>query len=64
VRITSLPLKSQYKEARLVKREVYFILDASNWARGQIPFQRLTDNQWARAFIDGGRGQHAEISVS
>ena len=46
MRITSLPLKSQHKEARLVKREVYFILDASNWARGQIPVQRLTDPHW------------------
>ena len=36
---------------------------------GQTPVQRLTlptptDHQWARAFIDGGRGLHAEIAQS
>ena len=50
-----------------MERKVCFILDAGNQGRGQTPVQRptpLPDNQWARAFIDGGRGLRAETSQS
>ena len=59
------------KEARLVERKVYFVLDAGNgggeWdmggllSKGQLP---TTDNQWARAFIDGRRGLYVETAQS
>ena len=56
------------KEARLVGREVCFISEAGSLAgEGQRPVQRPTpptDNQWARAFIDAGRGLHAETAQS
>ena len=54
----------------LVERKVSFILDASDWgwggeggqlSKGQLP---STDDQWARAFIDRGRGLHAETAHS
>ena len=41
-------------------------MPAIRWG-GQTPVQRPTpptDNQWATAFIDRGRGQHAEIAES
>ena len=56
-----------------MERKVCFILDAGNPAggggggggrrlsKGQFP---STDNQWARAFIGGGRGSHAETAQS
>ena len=40
------------------------------WAGEGMPVQRLTlpppppDNQWAKAFVDGGRGIHAETVQS
>ena len=40
------------------------------WAGERMPVQRLTlpppppDNQWAKAFVDGGRGIHAETVQS
>ena len=53
-----------------MERKVCFISEASNrggaWG-GRNPLQRLTpptDNQCARAFIDGGRGLHAETAQS
>ena len=64
------------KKARLVERKVCFILDAGNWlcwgggrawmeggllSKGRLP---LPYNQWARAFIEGGRGLHAEMAQS
>ena len=55
------------KKNRLMERKVCFILDAGNQGRGQTPVQRPTpfpDNQWARAFIDGGRGLCAETAQS
>ena len=54
----------------LVERKVCFILYASDWgwggeggqlSKGQLP---STDNQWVRAFIDRGRGLHAETAHS
>ena len=56
------------KQARLVERKVCFISDACNHVGsggGRKPIQRPTlptDNQWARAFIGGGRGPHAETA--
>ena len=50
-----------------MERKVCFILDAGNCGGGWTPVQRPTppaDNQWARAFIDGGRGLHAETAQS
>ena len=49
------------KEARLVERNIYFILDAiCAGGGGWVPVQRLTahslENEWTRAFIDRGRG--------
>ena len=32
--------------------------------KGGVPSLTPTNNQWARAFIDGGRGLHAETAVS
>ena len=50
-----------------MEKKVCFILDAGNCGGGRTPVQRLTpptDNQWARAFIGGGRGLHAETAQS
>ena len=64
---------SRSKEARLVKSKVCFILDAGNgdeeWVvEGGRLSKGLTpsppDNQWARAFMDRGRGLHAETAQS
>ena len=61
------------EEARLVERKVCFILDTSNGEWGKTPVQRLAlplppllshDNQWARTFIDRGRGLHVETAQS
>ena len=51
----------------MVERKVCFILDAGNrgWGRDPCPkADSLPDNQGARAFIDRGRGLHAEIIQS
>ena len=53
------------KETRLVKRKVCLIFYASN--RGGCEgggHLSLTGNQWARAFIDRGRGLHSESAQS
>ena len=53
-----------------MERKVCFILDTSNGEWGKTPVQRLAfplpphDNQWARTFIDRGRGLHAETAQS
>ena len=62
------------KEAKVVERKTCFTLEAGNqWSGdqgrgGQTRVQKLTppptDNQRARAFIDGRSGLHAEIAVS
>ena len=62
------------KVARLVEGKVCFIVEAGNWGWGveewggrQTRIQRPaphTDNQRARAFIDGGRVLHAETAQS
>ena len=57
------------KEAKLVEMKVCFILEAGNLRRGEggLPSKgRLpaTDHQWARAFIDRGRGLHSETAQS
>ena len=58
------------KEARLVERNIYFILDASMWwaGGGWAPVQRLTasslDNEWTRPFTDRGRGLCVETAES
>ena len=56
-----------------MERKACFILDAGKqrgWgvgdeggflSKGRLP---ATDNQWARAFIDRGRGLHAETAQS
>ena len=70
---SSCSLLKVIKESRLMERKVYIILDASNardWVGGRRGrrievdvCQRPTppaDNQGIRAFIDEGRGLHAE----
>ena len=62
------------KEAKVVERKTCFTLEAGNqWSGdqgrgGQTRVQKLTppptDNQRARAFIDGRSGLHAEMAVS
>ena len=51
-----------------MERKVCFTLDAGGGGGGRTPVLRLTpppiDNQGARAFIDGGRGLHAETAQS
>ena len=53
-----------------MERKVCFILDAGSLggrgeggrlSKGRLP---ASYNQWARAFIDGGRGLHAETAQS
>ena len=56
----------------MIEREVCFLLDASHWDWGGgvwVLVQRLNsprppDNQWARVFMDRGRGLHAERAHS
>ena len=51
----------------LAERKGCFILDVSNQGRGQMSVQRPSfpaDEQRVRAFIDRGRGLHAEIAWS
>ena len=58
------------KETRLVKRKVCLIFYAGNWGESEggghlsKDLLSLTGNQWARAFIDRGRGLHAESAQS
>ena len=56
------------REASLVERKISFSLDAGNQREKQMLVQRPTlpssNNQWARAFIERGRGLHAEIAQS
>ena len=52
------------KKARLVKRKVYFNLDASNWGGGGGAGRLISSPDRARAFIDGGRGLHSETAQS
>ena len=52
-----------------MEKKVCLILDAGNWGGGEdgiLSKGQLAplDNQWERAFIDRGRGLHAEIAVS
>ena len=56
------------KEARLVERKVFLILDAGSGGWRRTPVRRPTpptDNQGARALIGGGRGcvqkQHSQL---
>ena len=58
------------KETRLVERKC-FILEEGNLGVGEgkskaDPLLPLTptNNQWARALVDGGMGLHAETAVS
>ena len=66
----AFPLKAS-KEARLVERKVGFLSEASNLREdGLLSKDQLssTDHQWARAFIDGGKGsmqkQHSQLWLS
>ena len=56
------------KEARLVERKIYFLLDAGNWCGRRVyAVQRPIPHLWqsgARHFIGWGRGLHAETAVS
>ena len=67
------------KETRLLERKVHFIFDTGTWCGSRewyVPVQGLplptppylnphpTDNQGVGAFIDRGRGLHAERAVS
>ena len=67
--LATCPLKAN-KEARLVKRKICFISDTGNWGTGvRHPSKDrhpppTTDNQWARAFIDGVTGLHTETTQS
>ena len=59
--------KANTREATLVEGKVCFVSEAGNPGRGRTCVQRLTpptDNQWARAFIDRGRGLHSETAQS
>ena len=56
------------REASLVEKKISCNSDASNQREKQVLVQRSTlpssDNQWARAFIDRVKGQHAERAWS
>ena len=52
-----------------MERKVCFILDAGSWGGGWTSVRKLTlppphQNQWARAFIGGGKGLHVETAQS
>ena len=60
---SSYTLSKSDNEARLVEDKGCFISDAGNWGGWWTSVQRPippTDSQWRRAFIDRGRGLHAE----
>ena len=57
-----------------MERKVCFISEAGNWgmgvgegrlkSKGQFPLPHPANNQWARAFIGGGRGPNVETAQS
>ena len=51
----------------MAERKLCFILEAGNlgvgcYPKADLPPPTPTDNQWTRAFIDRGRGLHAETA--